>query len=813
MPGPKFSFKKNNSSLLKEKLFVDREQPRTLFYKFAEKLDKQFNILMYYGVGGIGKSSLLRDNRDYFVRTYPNSLCFSVDLSDSTKRSIAETLKEFAENCSNKQLSFDAFDLAYALYYSKKNSGEEYNKEKNSLENRFNLFFKLVGIVDNGITETAVSIIEKAIGYAKKKQLDDYVLEDLKQMGSRSLVETEATLPAYFAYDVSRFASKTPGIRILFTIDTFEVLNVQQTEEIHRMRNEDWVKEIIRHFDAETVPQCGFMISGRDRLLWDEDLQPYIIHCQLDDFDTQWSMRYLIEQGVLDRTIASDIIKSSKGNPFYLYLSAKLYNELKSRGITPTAMDLGCNSNEIIKRFIYNLGDEEVNILKYIAVPNFFNYDIFKFILSRFSLSFDPERFSHIISYSFVSQPSGTNYHIHSLMRGGLAESTGSISLVQVNQFMLDYYLAAYKDNASVVNYSELIYHAARCKSADEFNVWFDQNGLIEYLLKLQIDGDQPIIFRITEDLIRQFGNNHLCLDIINIYIDALHLGGDYLAAVNSFDSYLAPYSMQKIIETEGLCKMLIRKVHHSMFFKPVDGLVKEAQEIVRNEKIRQYSELYIELLFLLGGNLGILSGDFESASKWLNSGLQYAKDINQPNQILRFIRKVADLEVWRGNADKAITMIEQYIRIDSSIDNRYEIYVLGALGEAYRKIGNKEVSRQCYETILEKCKEKNLIGWVGHSEMALSMLDYEKGDYEAVIISCEKIYNQYCRYSHAWGQINSRTLWLMAKYKLENSTLYADDTKALLDFAREMNYLYNVAILEELIEKREVEYLQFFFL
>ena len=143
-----FSFKSQEEVIFDGKKFVDRESARTAFNDFVTSDDKEYNVLMYYGIGGVGKSMLLAENEQSFQQLFPDSILFSVDLHDAGKRTIDSTLLEFVENCSDKKVKFEAFNLAYTLYFSKKHAGEEYDRNKSLVDNDFNLFFKILVLVN-----------------------------------------------------------------------------------------------------------------------------------------------------------------------------------------------------------------------------------------------------------------------------------------------------------------------------------------------------------------------------------------------------------------------------------------------------------------------------------------------------------------------------------------------------------------------------------------------------------------------------------------------------------------------------------------
>ena len=809
-----FSFKSQEEVSFDGKNFIDRESARNVFRDFVTTDDKEYNILMFYGIGGVGKSMLLAENEQTFRQLFTESIIFSVDLHDVDKRSLDNTLLEFTENCTNKKVKFEAFNLAYTLYFSKKHAGEEYNRNKSLVNNDFSLFFKLLGVFDNGAVETVVDIIERIVRFAKKKLLDDAVLEDLKKFDSLSLPEIEQRLPAYFQYDISRFISDNPDTHILFSVDTFEALNVQQTEEIHRRKNEEWIQNIIAYFNCDSIPNCRFVIYGRDKISWEDEWNAFITQFELHDFTKEWTKKYLDSAGITDNDIIKRIVSNSKGHPFYLYLSAKTYNDIKNQGKTPNTDDFGRNPKEIIRRFIYNLSDEEVNILKYLSVTNSFTYDIFIFILSKFHIACDPERFKHFISYSFIHCLSGNEYYIHSLMRKGLEDYTDENSVSLIHSILLDYYSSKFQKEPCNKDFIELLYHAGRTMESSKFNTWLIRSTFISYLTACQIKGEQELIFQVTEDLIHIYGSKNLALRLINIYIDALHLGGDYAAAVATSKNYLNQYTLEEIISNESLCRMLIRKVHHSMFYQPVDGLIEEVQNILSGHYVDNYPTQLNEILFLLGGNLGVLSGKFSYSKDILNKALSYANETQNTNNLLRITRKLADIETYEGKCKDAIERIEQYITADSSIDKRYDVYLIASLGEAYRKIGNLEVARKCFEKVLKASREKNIPGWIAHAELAMAMIDYDLKCYSKVIESTMLVEKAYASINHEWGIINSQTLNMIADYNINGFTSHlAGKVEDLIERSTKMNYRYNISILEEFKISKNINYFQLFFL
>ena len=807
----KFHFARQNIIASQKYPFIDRESAREVFCRFITTTDTDDDVLMYYGVGGIGKSMLLAENVKKFKDIYPNSITFKVDFYEVEKRSIDRMLLQFVDD-NTDNISFDAFNIAYALYFSKKHAGDDYNRTKESIGNKLNLLFKIIGIFDGGIIGSIAEILEKVMHYAKRLALDDFVLDDLNQFASMSILEIEEHLPAYFEYDLQRYLAEHPETYALFSIDTFEALNVEQTEEIHRRKNEEWFQKFMALFLEHSYRNCFFVIYGRDKLAWETEWMNRIKQVELCDFSPQWIDTYLTNAGIYDPSIANFITQNSKGNPFYLYLSAKTYADICRQGKRPSVQDFGKSPKEIIRRFIYNLSDDEVNIFKYLSVPNFFSYEIFTYLLSKFSIACDPERFNHIIAYSFIQTLHNGNYYILPLMRSGLMENTNPASVDLVHSHMLSFYKQR-STNGHTSDYYEFIFHAEHCMNAEEFNAWFIDNNYIDFLISCQLKANQEFIYSVTESIIKHYGLSKLDIRLINIYIDALHLGGDYHAAVETSDTYLRQFSHQEIVENEPFFNMFIRKIHYSMFFMPVDELIHNVEIIMQDEHLNNFPQQKNEILFLLGGNLGVLSGRFEYAHKILNNALSYAVETNSRHTQLRVIRKLADLSTHNGNYCEAIQSIEKYITLDFCPETRYEVYLFGALGEAYRKSGNISAARICYEKILEASKHKHIPSWIAHAKLALSMLKFQTKEYAFLIEELNEVEKSYEQIGHEWGKMNTRTLKCMVLIKLNGMTEDCrQELQGLSKIAQNLNYRYNVLILEKLLHM-QMPYFQLFFL
>ena len=76
-------------------------------------------------------------------------------------------------------------------------------------------------------------------------------------------------------------------------------------------------------------------------------------------------------------------------------------------------------------------------------------------------------------------------------------------------------------------------------------------------------------------------------------------MSGNYSGAVDIAEQYLEGRSQDEIMSSEFLAMLNVRRIHHSMFYKPVGRLIDDALSILTCTS-DQYPEVMNELLFLI---------------------------------------------------------------------------------------------------------------------------------------------------------------------------------------------------------------------
>lgn len=336
--------------------------------------------------------------------------------------------------------------------------------------------------------------------------------------------------------------------------------------------------------------------------------------------------------------------------------------------------------------------------------------------------------------------------------------------------------------------------------SGDEFF----ENKIVNALKELTNLGE----FDLVQDVIKKYSvleqkKDNLYQKLLNLNIDITHLQGEYEKAVSLSEQYLKDYSEEEILKDGQLLHMAIRKIHHSMFWLPVDQLIQEAKKILDGIDKENFQSEVSELLFLIGGNLGVLSGDFREAKQWVGKSHAFAIEKKYKNDELRASRKVAELLCAENNSKTAVEFLTDYVSVDAQIQSRYQLYQLIVLAECYRQNGDIELAKECYEKGVLYAKKLSNKSWEAHSYLGLSLMVAQENESKALqlVEDAEPIYKSS---NHIWGILMSEVI---RNYCLNiHDEVDFEKLEEVKKKANTNNYRYIESIATELMENESVE-------
>lgn len=317
------------------------------------------------------------------------------------------------------------------------------------------------------------------------------------------------------------------------------------------------------------------------------------------------------------------------------------------------------------------------------------------------------------------------------------------------------------------------------------------------FLGELQRRGD-PQLLGIIEG-ISTLPGSRLDLHLANLHIDTVHLRGGYRDAVDICAQYLVARTPADLERNPELLRIAVRRLHHKMFYESVGPLLAEAHELLKLAQAGPDVGVTQELIFLIGGNLGLLSGDIGAAQPWLARALEEAKRDGNTDFQHRVLRKQADVMCVQGKHEEARAMLGQVVSPERGAASRYEVYLLAALAEAHRHLGQPARAIACYEAVERESVRRGIRGWEAHAHLGMALLLSGAGDQVGADVSLSKALGIYSALGQEWGLLNTGIVGSI----IQSTSSQCDTSsklKELLERAQYLQYGYEASVVQRLI-------------
>lgn len=435
---------------------------------------KKFNVLMYYGLGGIGKSTLLKQlNKNTKKRQNAIPIFINLELHDTPEKfyqNIKLTLRKY-------KIRTTYFDLAFLAYWQKKNPHLELTKENYAFLEEGSVLADSLSLMEGIASFTPIisGIINIANKHKNKIRMllsnGNNIKNELEELDDLEADEIEELFQKFLDYDIREFINKTEEKRLIFFLDTYESLYKNSNYTRHTKADE-WIRELIITLeDTRTL----FVVAGRDELKWvieNKAWSEYLEQYELLGLSDSESDQLLIKSGIEDEQIRQEIIKNSNNVPFYLEQSVKLFRSIKE----PSVADFkDIDSTTTFERLLQYSDQHETHLLKHLAVARFFTKDLHKSITKHFNLITIPiERISKKLSIDIEINV----YKMHNLLQSSLIKNTEKEILEEVHQFLIEYYANLFDNELQnpsellITAFREELYHRSKIHSTD-FLTWF----------------------------------------------------------------------------------------------------------------------------------------------------------------------------------------------------------------------------------------------------------------------------------------------------------------------------------------------------
>ena len=386
----------------------------------------QHCVVSLYGVGGQGKSTLIRS----FLNEYANAdkhLCAVVDFDIRDLREAAFAMMAIRQTFAEQRIPTNAFDIAFARYFTLTSPGRSLKEEYPTLfEGESNFLSEVYSFIGTAISDIIpgggllVRAISKLSSSTRDwiKEARTTILDPLDDM---SASEVRKILPRYLAYDLQRYiTSKKPGKHFLLIFDSYEKLGADRPAGARAIaENQDsWVKDFVCD-----MPGATFLISGRNRLIWN-DMAMYlpqgIAEYALGALTPEECEAILQGKGMTDPDLIGHIVSVAGGHALSVVLMAEIWQRLTALGRAPEISDFPASQAEVLGRFIGHVDDNTLDILRILSLPSTITLDFWNEMVSLGRNSFLSVNRDIFLSQAFFSQVGPETYALHQILRDHL---------------------------------------------------------------------------------------------------------------------------------------------------------------------------------------------------------------------------------------------------------------------------------------------------------------------------------------------------------------------------------------------------------
>ncbi|MBT2677806.1 tetratricopeptide repeat protein [Bacillus sp. ISL-35] len=702
--------------------FTDREEPKLSFRKAMKSLSHQeYKVLVFYGVGGIGKTRLLKELMGLTDSIDGNSIKISIDFREVKHREPSEALIWFRQQLANENgIKFTTFDLAYAVYWRRMRPQQSLKADRKTIPflEEGNFVGELITQLENiPVVQWIPKTIKLIDGFAQYKEILQWwtrtgkdILTDLKDMHPKDI---EEMLLVYWASDLIDWIKRT-GKNVIFFYDTYEALWESERTIGSIGDKDEWIREFILQF--EDVPVLN-VICGREKITWDKlnpEWECVVEQHLMGELSPTDCKSFLNSCGITDEGIQEKIIQGSEGLPYYLDLMVDTY-QLVSRNSIPHVNDFSRRPDEVLQRFLKYLDRSEKETLKVLSIPRYWTEELFCQLVNEFNTFYPTTAYQQLCDFSFISESEQRGYwSMHKLMKEGLCDQVQSESqslFERVHSFLFQYYTSMLNREIDDVRlsfaFAEGLYHGKYILEDEELFGWIRKHTTL-----LIHEGEWSCIIQEFTSLLEGRSLNRKLTALLNQKLGELFtLKGQYEAAVDHSNQALVGYYEELRDENNGdLCGIYrsIADIKHNLAdlyrntnrYELAIRNYKEAAAILEQKFQEADHSEEISLIYTRMGKLFKLLSQYDQAKqayelalekclKLIDSGHATSTLYAVIGQIHEKLGEIEHDETQLVNEDFSHfhESIKAYERALKDNDNELDLRVIANQGLAYKRL------------------------------------------------------------------------------------------------------------------------------
>lgn len=474
-------------------MFTGRKHAREIFWREYEKWiapstgDADIQVLSYYGIGGIGKSALLRK----LVEELEESRALHVFLDLGMYRESREAM----ESLRNKlvkvhHFGFPLFDLATYLYARK--TGETVHDftvpafaGKSPFLSALLEVGQMLPVV--GTFAKILAMADRGVAYART--LARKYRPEILSMDAMSEEELYRKLPLFFSLDMKENLSQGETPLVVF-LDTYEKM-VNETSSLgDPLQNDLWLRG--RDGLVQNIPKVLWVIAGRESLKWshfDPAWNESLTQLRLDSLSYEEAAEFCRQSGIREEYLIDALHRLTRGTPVYLELCRERFSELQATKI-PSIEDFEGDSRVLIERYVRDMDDAKKDIVYFLACLGEWDEAAIDAIASDVIPNFSISAYERVKELSIISSSSDGFSVMHRTVADVLFDACPALLRKKATEHALGFHLR--RLNASPLFADTLAHDLGRAVHFgllqypdDEFCFDFYKRALAETFQKL----------------------------------------------------------------------------------------------------------------------------------------------------------------------------------------------------------------------------------------------------------------------------------------------------------------------------------------
>ncbi len=734
-------------------IFTDREEPRKSFWKKYHGLsnDDTIQVLSYYGIGGIGKTSLLKKLiQEMDEKLYkPYYVYYDFKYGQQCHQVLSVIKDRLA---SSYNFTFPLFELGLYSYCNKVGIKADSIEVKKLTEQSptLDLLLDIVGNIPMvGMATTIFSLADKSAAFLLT-QLKNHKKEllEIEYMDAENLYKH---LPYLFSQDLSNNLEKVTMPLVVF-LDTYESL----VNELHSMGepllNDTWIRS--ETGIIQNTSNVLWVIAGREKLKWNlfdegwnDSLEQHILG-SLSQNDTDWFFK---QSGIVDTNLRNELYALTNGVPIYLDLCVERYRSLVEMNAVVTIDKFGSNTFELVERFVRYMSDSQKDLIYTLACLGSWTDELILKVAETALTSFSMVTYEKCMNFSFVYQDENGIHKLHDTIKDVLYKSCPKIIRESVSKEAFTYYDEWIKNadtsrEDKITAMERVLQHAKNCFDDKQWETYFDVEGVyITLLVNMAQFGYSKCASSIFEELLiilKEHKKVQQYYELKITYAKILKEKGEYEKSILYLKEALCAFEKtfgEQSEEILMIMDLLINVLIEAKRFDEIKEYLDKIFSIINEHTEYEYT---IRKIGFTIAKYWIKRNNYEKAYEQYTAMLKLESVYSIEEKILiyyDFIDVLIHLEYY----DFAKVLCENLLNLCSAYYGEHPLSTIKAkelLARVHFKLNKNDAITMQYDAY---CTKRELLGNLHietlESAILLATMHLEIGRYSQCIKICEK--------------------------------------------------------------------------